>query len=252
MRTKHTTSAIEVRNIGRAFLVRSGLFAVPRTIVAVDDVSFSVPKGGVLGVVGESGCGKSTLARLILGLLAPTGGEALVAGKRLASLDRRTRARLIQPVFQDPFASLNPRRCIRDIVALPLLAQGSFSRGEIERRVAAMLDRVGLAPELGERLPASLSGGQRLALDERRARGRQHQAEDQARQRGLAAARFTDDAEHAARRHAEGDIVDGDHPLFARQQPGVHAKLAPQVRHLDRRTHALYGSPRAEGASRHT
>ena len=161
MRTEHTTSAIEVRNIGRAFLVRSGLFAVPRTIVAVDDVSFSVPKGGVLGVVGESGCGKSTLARLILGLLAPTGGEALVAGKRLASLDRRARARLIQPVFQDPFASLNPRRNVRDVIGLPLIAQGTCSQAEIDRQVDAMLERVGLAIEMRSRLPTQLSGGQR-------------------------------------------------------------------------------------------
>ena len=154
-------AAIEVANLRREFRVHAGLLAREKRVIAVDDVTFSVPAGGVLGIVGESGCGKSTLARLILGLMLPTSGAALVEGKALPELDRRARARLIQPVFQDPFASLNPRRCIRDIVALPLLAQGSFSRGEIERRVAAMLDRVGLAPELGERLPASLSGGQR-------------------------------------------------------------------------------------------
>src|SRR6185295_6659658 len=122
---------------------------------------FSVPAGGVLGIVGESGCGKSTLARLILGLLAPTSGIALVEGKRLFELGRKERARLIQPVFQDPFASLNPRRKVQDIIALPLSAQGMFSRGEIERRVAQILERVGLSAEMGERMPAQLSGGQR-------------------------------------------------------------------------------------------
>ena len=96
-------------------------------MIAVDDVTFSVPAGSVLGIVGESGCGKSTLARLILGLLTPTAGTVLVDGKRLFDLDRKARARLIQPVFQDPFASLNPRHRIKDIVALPLTAQGTFS-----------------------------------------------------------------------------------------------------------------------------
>ena len=104
-----------------------------KRVIAVDDVTFSVPAGSVLGIVGESGCGKSTLARLILGLLKPTAGTVLVDGKRLFDLDRKARARLIQPVFQDPFASLNPRRRISDIVALPLAAQGTFSRAEIER-----------------------------------------------------------------------------------------------------------------------
>jgi len=155
------SAAIEVINLRREFATRAGLLSAKRPVVAVDDVSFSVPSGGVLGIVGESGCGKSTLARLILGLLEPTAGSAVVAGKRLSDLDRKARARLIQPVFQDPFASLNPRRRIRDIVALPLEAQGTFSAAEIERRVAGMLERVGLSTEMGERMPAQLSGGQR-------------------------------------------------------------------------------------------
>jgi peptide/nickel transport system ATP-binding protein len=154
-------NAIEVRNLRREFAARAGLFGPQKRVVAVDDVSLSVPAGSVLGIVGESGCGKSTLARLILGLLAPTSGDALVDGRRLAELGRKARARLIQPVFQDPFASLNPRRRVSDIVALPLVAQGTFSRGEIERRVAAILERVGLSAEIGKRMPAQLSGGQR-------------------------------------------------------------------------------------------
>ena len=137
------------------------MFAPPRQVVAVDDVSFSVPAGSVLGVVGESGCGKSTLARLILGLLEPTAGDVLVDGQRLGGMDRRARARLIQPVFQDPFASLNPRRRIRDIVAMPLIAQGDIGRDDIARRVAEALERVGLSQDQGARFPAQLSGGQR-------------------------------------------------------------------------------------------
>ena len=155
------TPAIEVRGLRRVFRVRQGLFAPPRQVVAVDGVSFAVPAGSVLGVVGESGCGKSTLARLILGLLEPSAGEVLVDGKRLSQMDRRARARLIQPVFQDPFASLNPRRRVNDIVAMPLAAQGDLPAEAIARRVAEMLERVGLSQEQGERFPAQLSGGQR-------------------------------------------------------------------------------------------
>ncbi|MBL8673895.1 MAG: ATP-binding cassette domain-containing protein, partial [Rhodospirillales bacterium] len=153
--------AIEVRGVRRTFRVRGGLFAPDRHVVAVDDVSFSVAAGDVLGVVGESGCGKSTLARLILGLLPPSAGDILVDGRRVAEMDRRARARLIQPVFQDPFASLNPRRRVRDIVGMALAAQGDLTRAETARRVDEMLVRVGLTVEMGARLPAQLSGGQR-------------------------------------------------------------------------------------------
>ncbi len=155
------TAAIEVRGLRREFRVGQGLFSPPKQVVAVDDVSFSVPAGSVLGVVGESGCGKSTLARLILNLLTPTAGDVLVDGKQLGGMDRRARARLIQPVFQDPFASLNPRRRVRDIISMPLIAQGDIGRQEIERRVAEAMERVGLSRDQGVRFPAQLSGGQR-------------------------------------------------------------------------------------------
>jgi len=148
-------STIEVRDVRKTFK------AGKRRVVAVDGVSFSVPEGGVLGIVGESGCGKSTLARLILGLLPADSGEIVLEGRRLAEMDRKARARLIQPVFQDPFASLNPLSRVRDIVAMPLVAQGTFSRAETAKRAEDMLTRVGLSREMGGRLPAELSGGQR-------------------------------------------------------------------------------------------
>jgi peptide/nickel transport system ATP-binding protein len=148
-------TAIEVRSARKTFK------AGKRTVVAVDDVSLSVPEGGVMGIVGESGCGKSTLARLILGLLPADSGDIAIDGQRLADLDRKARARLIQPVFQDPFASLNPLARVRDIVAMPLVAQGKFARAEVTRTVEEMLARVGLSKEMGSRLPAELSGGQR-------------------------------------------------------------------------------------------
>jgi peptide/nickel transport system ATP-binding protein len=148
-------AVIDVRHVRKTFK------AGKRTVVAVDDVSFAVPAGDVLGIVGESGCGKSTLARLILGLMPADSGDIVIDGQRLADMDRRARARLIQPVFQDPFASLNPLSRIRDIVGMPLAAQGNIDRSEITRRIDEMLARVGLTPEMGRRLPAELSGGQR-------------------------------------------------------------------------------------------
>jgi peptide/nickel transport system ATP-binding protein len=155
------TAAIELRNVRKTFRVKGGMTGKDRHVVAVDDVSFEVAGGGVLGVVGESGCGKSTLARLILGLLEPDSGEITVEGQRVLAMDRKARARLIQPVFQDPFASLNPMTRIGDIVAMPLIAQGTFGRAEIASRVEEMLERVGLSREQAARLPAELSGGQR-------------------------------------------------------------------------------------------
>ncbi|MBN8871448.1 MAG: ATP-binding cassette domain-containing protein [Rhodospirillales bacterium] len=155
------SAAIEVRGLRRVFRGRNGLFGAERVVRAVDGIGFSLAAGDVLGIVGESGCGKSTLGRVIMGLLPPSEGEVLVDGKRLDTLDRRARARLIQPVFQDPFSSLNPRQTIEQIVGLPLAAQGDVSGRQRRERVMEMLSRVGLSPEMAQRLPAQLSGGQR-------------------------------------------------------------------------------------------
>jgi peptide/nickel transport system ATP-binding protein len=155
------THAVEVRSVRRVFSIRVGMMAPERAVRAVDGVSFAVPAGNVLGIVGESGCGKSTLARIVLGLLSPSEGEVLVDGRSLATIDRRERARLIQPVFQDPFSSLNPRQRVRDIVGLPLAAQGTVPGAQQRDRVMEMLARVGLSSEMADRLPAELSGGQR-------------------------------------------------------------------------------------------
>jgi peptide/nickel transport system ATP-binding protein len=152
---------LDVRDVSQVFRVRDGLFGQKRRVVAVDGVSLRLDAGDVIGVVGESGCGKSTLARVILGLQPPTSGEVLIDGKRLRELDRRERARLVQPVFQDPFSSLNPRRRVGDIIAMPLVAQGGIADAEVKSRVETMMQRVGLDPAMGERLPAHLSGGQR-------------------------------------------------------------------------------------------
>jgi peptide/nickel transport system ATP-binding protein len=142
------TAIIEIRDAAKRF----------GQVTAVDGVNLTVAEGSVMGIVGESGCGKSTLARLILGLLPPDAGDIRVAGQRLGALDRRARARLIQPIFQDPYASLNPRQRIHDIVALPLRAQGER---DVDDKVLAILGRVGLAPDMASRYPHQLSGGQR-------------------------------------------------------------------------------------------
>jgi len=155
------THAVEVRNLRRVFRARAGMLSPGRVVRAVDGVSFILPAGDVLGIVGESGCGKSTLARVILGLLPPSEGDVLIDGRSLAGMDRRERARLIQPVFQDPFGSLNPRQNVRDIVGLPLAAQGDVPAAQRRARVLEMLGRVGISAEMADRLPAQLSGGQR-------------------------------------------------------------------------------------------
>ena len=152
---------IEVREAVRHFAGRTGLFSADRVVRAVDGVSFNLESGGVLGIVGESGCGKSTLGRMILGLLTPSAGKILVAGQDLGVLDRRERARLIQPVFQDPFSSLNPRQRVREIVSLPLAAQGALPAAKQRELAMDMLARVGLPDAMADRFPAQLSGGQR-------------------------------------------------------------------------------------------
>jgi peptide/nickel transport system ATP-binding protein len=153
--------AIEAISLSRIFDQPTGPFGQRRRVVAVDEVSLRISAGCALGIVGESGCGKSTLARIMLGLLPPSRGTVTVNGRLLAEMDRRDRARLIQPVFQDPMSSLNPRRRVGDIIAVPLAAQGGISRQEQRRRVAAMLERVGLSAATAARFPAQLSGGQR-------------------------------------------------------------------------------------------
>ncbi len=155
------TIAIEVIDAQKRFRTSAGMFGTARDVRAVDGVSFSLQTGGVLGVVGESGCGKSTLARMILGLMPLSGGSILVDGQDLAAMDRRARARLIQPVFQDPYSSLNPRQSVAEIVGLPLAAQGNILAPARRDRVMEMLARVGLNADHAARQPSQLSGGQR-------------------------------------------------------------------------------------------
>ena len=136
-------------------------------IKAVDGVSFSVHRGETMGLVGESGCGKTTTARAILKLLNPTEGRIRFEGVDLATLSRkelRLLRRRMQPVFQDPFSSLNPKRRVDRIVAEPLVIHRQGTAAERRARVARLLDTVGLPPDAAGRYPHAFSGGQRQRI----------------------------------------------------------------------------------------
>jgi oligopeptide/dipeptide ABC transporter ATP-binding protein len=156
---------LEVENLVRHFVVMRPLFGQPLASVrAVDGVSFQVNTGETLALVGESGCGKSTVGRLVLRLIEPTAGRVRFAGRDVASLgtlEMKTFRRYAQLVFQDPYASLNPRMTIGEILAEPLALHAIVPREGRQQRVAELLDMVGLAPSLARRYPHEFSGGQR-------------------------------------------------------------------------------------------
>ena len=135
-----------------------------KTLKAVDGVSFDVKPGECLGLVGESGCGKSTLALSIMGLIAPTRGHIALEGEDITRRERLATARTVQMVFQDPYASLNPRQTVRRTLADPLRIHGVSDKAEIEACVLDMMAKVGLRPEHADRYPHEFSGGQRQRI----------------------------------------------------------------------------------------
>jgi len=164
-----TAPLLQVRNLVKQFPIKGGL--LQRTVDrvhAVDGVSFELAAGETLGVVGESGCGKSTTGRCILRLIEPTSGEVWFGGRNVTAMPReelRALAREMQIIFQDPYASLNPRMTVGAIIGEGLVIHGlARSAREIEDRVAALLATVGLSPDHMRRYPHEFSGGQRQRI----------------------------------------------------------------------------------------
>ena len=160
---------LRVQELKKHFAVTQGLVwtKVVGWVKAVDGISFSVPQGETLAIVGESGCGKTTTAKLILRLEEPTEGHVLVDGHDIHTLTGAALKRYrttVQAVFQDPWSSLSPRMRVRDIVAEPLVINGELPEPTVKARVAETLERVGLRPQQANLYPHEFSGGQRQRI----------------------------------------------------------------------------------------
>ena len=162
------TVVLEAAGLSKHFRAKRGIFGGDRGVVrAVDGISFTIEGGQTLGVVGESGCGKTTTAKLVLGLEEPTGGAIRFEGKDLQELDgagRRHYRKSVQAVFQDPYASLNPRMRVSAIIAEPLVTNESLPAVEVRQRVLQLLDLVGLPDRAADLFPHDFSGGQRQRI----------------------------------------------------------------------------------------
>ncbi|OLU35736.1 peptide ABC transporter ATP-binding protein [Pseudomonas sp. PA27(2017)] len=161
------TTVLNARQLTRHYSVSQGLFKPAATVQALNGVSFELQAGKTLAVVGESGCGKSTLARALTLIEEPTSGSLQIAGQEVNGASAQTRKQLrrdVQMVFQNPYASLNPRQKIGDQLAEPLLINTSLSRVERREKVQAMMNQVGLRPEHYQRYPHMFSGGQRQRI----------------------------------------------------------------------------------------
>ena len=153
--------ALECKNVGRTFMIGKGILSSKKPLRAVDDVSLKINRGQVFAVVVESGCGKTTLARMLLGLLEPTDGAIYLDGQLISEVGSDVISQKVQPVFQDPYSSLNPRKTIESIISLPLRVHGIGTKESMLERVSELMRLVGLPNRLIHSYPNQLSGGQR-------------------------------------------------------------------------------------------
>lgn len=161
------TPLLDAINLKKYYPVKKGMFAKPKTVKAVDGVSFTLERGKTLAIVGESGCGKSTLGRMLTMIESPTEGELFYKGQNFLVDDKETaqlRRKKIQIVFQNPYSSLNPRKKVGAILEEPLLINTDLSAKERKARVLEMMAKVGLKPEFYDRYPHMFSGGQRQRI----------------------------------------------------------------------------------------
>jgi peptide/nickel transport system ATP-binding protein len=157
----NTPPVLELSGVSKTYRVKQGLFGKVKPLTAVNDVSLQLGRGEVLGLVGESGCGKSTLAKILLGLEQPTAGHVKIDGEEITQQGRLALARRIQPIFQDPYSSLNPRKSIYDVISLPLRVHGIGDEASRKQKVKEILDVVGLPQRVMNTYPSQMSGGQR-------------------------------------------------------------------------------------------
>lgn len=158
---------LKINALRKYFPVKKGLTTKTMLVKAVDGVDFLVDEDKIFALVGESGCGKSTVARLVLGLIPPTSGEVLFQGRNILGLNddaMKSFRKSVQIIFQDPFASLNPRKSIMDTVSEPLKIHRIIKKSRIKETVVELLGKVGLGPDLLHRYPHELSGGQRQRI----------------------------------------------------------------------------------------
>lgn len=166
-KTTASTPLLEAINLKKYYPVKKGLFTPVQYVKALDGISFTLQQGKTLAVVGESGCGKSTLGRLLTMIESPTEGELYYQGKNFLVKDNETvklRRQKIQIVFQNPYASLNPRKKIGTILDEPLKINTNLTKDQRKAAVLSIMDKVGLRPEFYDRYPHMFSGGQRQRI----------------------------------------------------------------------------------------
>jgi oligopeptide transport system ATP-binding protein len=163
---ENDNNLISLQDLEVYYRIGGGLFSEPKTVKAVDGVTLDIKKGETLGLVGESGCGKSTLGKAILRLTEPTGGKVLYNGQDLAHLPKnamREQRKHLQMIFQDPYASLNPRMTVGQIIGEPIKTYG-LANGDLDEKVQELMETVGLSRRFIKRYPHEFSGGQRQRI----------------------------------------------------------------------------------------